>query len=270
MWTNALLKENAKVAFKRNYWTCVFASVILMLLGAGGETSSFSLNLGTDANSSELIYNITGRDFMILLIILIVLFFVFIISSIFGVFITNVLQVGGKRYFMENREHKTSLGQIFYGFQCGSYMKIVKTMFLRALYIFGWSLLFVIPGIIKSYAYMLVPYILAENPDMTSDEAIGYSNEMMKGHKLDAFILGLSFIGWDLLNTLTVGILGVFYLNPYKHATWTEFYTAVKANAIGRGIVDPSKFPGVAYPEFKQEFQQDFQQEFEESIFEEE
>jgi uncharacterized membrane protein len=93
---------------------------------------------------------------------------------------------------------------------------------------------------------------------------------MMKGHKLDAFILGLSFIGWDLLNTLTVGILGVFYLNPYKHATWTEFYTAVKANAIGRGIVDPAKFPGVAYPEFEQEFQQDFQQEFEESIFEEE
>ena len=70
MWTRALLKENAKIAFKRNYWTCVFASVILMLLGAGAETSSFSLNLNTNASSSNIIYDITGRDFMILLMIL--------------------------------------------------------------------------------------------------------------------------------------------------------------------------------------------------------
>lgn len=273
MWTRALLKENAKIAFKRNYWTCVFASVILMLLGAGAETSSFNLNLSTNASGSNTILDITGRDFMILLMILFVCFIVMIISLVFAAFITNVLQVGGKRYFMENREHKTALGQIFYGFQCGNYMNIVKTMFLRGLYIFGWSLLLVIPGIIKSYAYLLVPYILAENPDMTANEAIGYSNEMMKGYKLEAFVLSWSFIGWDILNTLTVGILGVFYVNPYKHATWTEFYTAVKADAFDRGIIDPAKFPGVAYKEFQQEFQQDFVGEatvIDESIFEEE
>lgn len=270
MWTRGLLKENAKIAFKRNYWTCVIVSVILMLVGGGVEGGSFNLNFNTSSSDAETLYNITGKEFILFSVILIGILIVLAVSCVFAAFITNIVNVGGKRYFMENREHKTQIGQVFYGFQCGSYMNLVKTMFLRDLYIFGWSLLLIIPGIIKSYAYKLVPYILAENPELGSDKAIELSNTMMKGNKLELWVLELSFILWDILNACTIGLLGVFYLNPYKHATYTEFYTAVKAEAIGNGVVDPMYFPGVSYPQAHSEFVSEEQVVFTQEVVDEE
>lgn len=95
--------------------------------------------------------------------------------------------------------------------------------FLRSLYTFLWGLLFVIPGIVKSYAYAMTPYIMAENPDMTASEAITASKQMMDGHKGELFWLDLTFIGWDLLCILTLNI-GHIALNPYKNAARTVFY----------------------------------------------
>ena len=256
MWTRKLLKENAKIAFKRNYWTCVIVSIILMLVGGGVEGGSFSTNFSTGSNGSDIGYNITGKEFILMTMVLVGVLIVLVISCVFSAFITNVVKVGGKRYFMENREHKTQIGQVFYGFQCGNYKNIVKTMFLKDLYILGWTCLFIIPGIIKSYSYKLVPYIMAENPSLSSDEAIKLSSTMMRGNKLEAWVLELSFILWDILNAFTIGVLGIFYLNPYKHATYAEFYTAVKAIAIGNGVVDPSYFPGVSYERTQAEFVQ--------------
>ena len=95
--------------------------------------------------------------------------------------------------------------------------------FLRGLYVFLWSLLFVIPGIVKSYSYAMTPFIMAENPDMTANEAITASRELMDGHKGELFILDLTFFGWMLLNTLTLG-LGSLALNPYMNAARAAFY----------------------------------------------
>ena len=270
MWTRQLLKENAKIAFKRNYWTCVIVSVILMLVGGGVEGGSISLNFSMDSANSDLLYSITGEQFVLFTMLLIGILIVAVIAKVFGALVTNIVNVGGKRYFMENREHKTEIGQTFFGFQCGSYMNIVKTMFLKDLYILGWMLLLIIPGIIKSYAYRLVPYILAENPSLSSDKAIELSSTMMKGNKLELWVLELSFILWDIANTCTFGILGFFYLNPYKHATYTEFYTAVKAEAIGNGVVDPMYFPGVSYKEFQSETVSEEQVVFTQEVVDEE
>ena len=82
------------------------------------------------------------------------------------------------------------------GFRSGHYGNIVLTMFLRDLYIVLWTLLFIVPGIVKSYEYMMVPYILAENPGMDQKEVFQISREMMNGQKWNAFVLDLSFIGW--------------------------------------------------------------------------
>ena len=101
-------------------------------------------------------------------------------------------------------------------------------MFFRDLYTFLWGLLFVIPGIIKGYSYRMVPYILTEHPDMEPEEAIRLSQQMMNGNKWAAFVLDLSFIGWELLSAATFGLLGIFYVNPYKYATDTELYIALK------------------------------------------
>ena len=107
-------------------------------------------------------------------------------------------------------------------------------MFLRDLFVALWTLLFIIPGIVKMYAYSLVPYILAENPEMSGTEAIKLSNEMMKGHKWKAFVLDLSFLGWLLLSVLTLGLVGIFFANPYVYATDAELYKAIKADYENR------------------------------------
>lgn len=95
--------------------------------------------------------------------------------------------------------------------------------FLRGLYIFLWSLLFIVPGIIAGYSYAMTPFIMAEHPWMTAGEAISASKQLMHGHKLDLFWLDLTFIGWDLLCALTLN-LGHIVLNPYKNAAHAAFY----------------------------------------------
>lgn len=94
---------------------------------------------------------------------------------------------------------------------------------LRGIYIFLWSLLFIIPGIVKGYAYSMTPFIMAENPQMTASKAITASKELMDGHKGELFWLDLTFIGWSLLCLLTLGI-GELFLNPYTNASHAAFY----------------------------------------------
>jgi len=96
-------------------------------------------------------------------------------------------------------------------------------LFLRNLFTALWTLLFVIPGIVKSFSYAMTPFIMAENPNLTAKEAIKISMERMDGHKGELFCLSLSFFGWSLLATLTAGI-GYFFLNPYINAAYAAFY----------------------------------------------
>ncbi len=257
MWTRKLLKENGKIAFKRNYWLCVAASAIALFLMGGGvgltgnsAQTEFQFN---EQSASEAITSMEGILSQIPPGIMLVLAMTILVGLVIGVcvaiLVSNVVQVGVNRFFLENREHKTNVGQVFYGFQGGRYGSTVWIMFLKGLYIFGWTLLFWIPGIIKTYAYLLVPYIIAENPHMDKKRVFELSSEMMKGHKWEAFVLGLSFIGWSFLAAITGGILGIFYVNPYQHATFAEFYSAVKAEALQKGIVMPGELPGVEIPE---------------------
>lgn len=101
-----------------------------------------------------------------------------------------------------------------------------KTTFFTGLFTFLWSLLFIIPGIVKSYSYMMAPYIIAEDPSIGALEAISRSEKMMRGHKMEAFILSLSFIGWILLTVFTFGIAGI-YAVPYMNTTMINFYNEV-------------------------------------------
>ena len=100
--------------------------------------------------------------------------------------------------------------------------------FLRILYTTLWTLLFIIPGIVKGLSYAMTPFLLEEHPEMTASEAIKASMKLMDGHKMDLFILGLSFIGWSLLACLTMGI-GFLFLNPYMNAAYAAFYRSITA-----------------------------------------
>lgn len=247
MWTRLDLKTNAKIAFKRNYWACVAVSLIAAILC--GE-----LGRGTSRVTEQFEENgsFSNGDIWGLMTIAIILIGLVIgaIAICIGIFIGNVTEVGRARYYMENREHQTKISQLFYGFRGGRFGNIVLTMFLQKLYIFLWTLLLIVPGIIKSLAYMMVPYILSENPQMDHRRALELSEQMMDGHKTEAFVLGLSFFGWLLLGSLTFGILNVFYVSPYVDATVSEFYAAVKSEAFQKGITSEFELPGHYYETF--------------------
>ena len=153
--------------------------------------------------------------------------------SIFG---ANPIIVGWKRYMMESRLGKCPFDTLFSAFS-HDYTNVVKVMFLKELRVFLYSLLLVIPGIIKSYELYLVPYLLAENPQMEADRAMELSTLLMEGEKWNVFVLELSFFGWHLLGSLAFG-LGHFFVIPYEQATYAELYAAMRAKAFALGYSD--------------------------------
>ena len=118
-------------------------------------------------------------------------------------------------------------------------------MFLMNLFIWLWSLLFVIPGIYKAYQYRMVPYLLAENPEMDYNRALSLSASMMEGEKMNAFVLDLSFFGWYLLSVFTCGILAIVYVAPYQYHTNAGLYIALREKAINNGLASPSELYAV-------------------------
>lgn len=146
-------------------------------------------------------------------------------GSIFGMaqfIIGGVVQLGYASYLLKQHDHKnTEFSDLFSRFD--QFGQGFLQAFLRRLYVVLWSLLFIIPGIVASYSYAMTPFIMAENPEMSASDAITASKELMNGHKMDLFILDLSFFGWSLLAALTLN-LGNLALNPYKNAAYAAFY----------------------------------------------
>ena len=142
--------------------------------------------------------------------------------AIVGVLITGPIAVGLAYVFMSLvREQEVKVENLFYGFK--SFVPSFLQELLRCIFTLLWTLLFIIPGIIKAFAYSMTPYILVDNPDMTALEAITASKKMMMGNKGRLFKLFLSFIGWIILSILTGGI-GFVFLAPYICAAEAGFY----------------------------------------------
>ena len=169
-------------------------------------------------------------------VVIFVMALIFIaIVLVIDVFVANPLEVGIRRFFTQNLNQSASVKEITYAFD-SNYKNIAKTMFYRDLYTFLWSLLFIIPGIVKAYEYRMIPYLLAENPEMSKEEAFATSKQMMDGQKWRTFVLDLSFFGWILLSGFTCGILSIFYVNPYIFSTQSALYEALRyGNAQGIG-----------------------------------
>ena len=163
-----------------------------------------------------------------------------VVGVLFSVFVSNPVTVGKCRYFMESRVGNAPFSSLFSAFGDPAYRNVVKVMFMKNLFIFLWSLLFVIPGIYKAYQYRMVDYLMAENPYMTYQRALELSRQMTDGEKFNIFILELSFFGWLFLGALACGI-GVFFVNPYIEATFAELYAALRAKAFATGMTDASE-----------------------------
>lgn len=239
MASRAELKARAKACLSRYYWMAFLVSLVASILGAGNGPS---FRLGTTGRTgSRYRGRITDISdyFLAVTISLIIFFIVLTVVVVLSTFVGNVVQVGLCSYFLESRKTRSDAGfsRLFYGFGDGRYLNIVTVMFLKDLFIFGWSLLLIIPGIIKAYQYAMVPYILAEYPDMDYRTALKESKDMMDGHKIEYFVLGLSFIGWELLGILACCI-GVIFVTPYVNATFAEFYAELRQRGyMDRGVV---------------------------------
>ena len=151
-----------------------------------------------------------------------------VIAVALRVLVFNPIEVGCRGFFSSNTKAPAELDEMKVGFH--PYGRTVGAMFLRDLFVCLWSMLFVIPGIIKSYSYRMVPYILAEEPEMSGKEAIDRSRHMMNGNKWRAFVLDLSWILWILFGVVTLGFGLIFYVSPYMLATDAELYHALKNN----------------------------------------
>lgn len=150
--------------------------------------------------------------------------------------VLNPLKLGCAKFFYSNTEKPADVGEVGFGFS-NKYGNYVKAMMLRDVYTILWAFLFLIPGIIKgAYSYRLVPYILMDNPDIGAKAAVTKSCEMMKGHKWKTFVYDLSFIGWLLLSILTLGLLAIFYVSPYKESSDAELYKAIRDGDISYSV----------------------------------
>ncbi|MCR5340503.1 MAG: DUF975 family protein, partial [Saccharofermentans sp.] len=165
----------------------------------------------------------------------VLMFFLCVIGTLLEIFVMNPIKVGGYNFFNRQREGTSRFTNIFGGFTHGHYKASIRNMFLKDLYEFLWSMLFIIPGIIKSYSYWMVPYITAANPNLSASRVFEISKKTMSGEKWRTFVLQLSFIGWELLAILTFGV-GAYFLAPYQETTYAELYAVLRQKAIANGI----------------------------------
>ena len=254
MWTRKELKERAKEALKRNYWKIVLVSLIGMLIGGGLGSSGISGGgsdirdmasdnvkehftehenddvdwEGAEAVLDDIQMDIRPQDIaaaaFTVIVVLIVATIVLAIGIALDVLLLNPVQVGINRFMVKSLDDTTRIAEVGYTFD-HNYKNGVKVMFFKDLYVVLWSLLFIVPGIYKAYQYRMVPYILGENPDMTYQEVLQRSKDMMDGQKWDAFVLDLSFILWRMLGGITCGLAEIFYVAPYVNLTDAALYS---------------------------------------------
>ena len=241
MWDRKELKARGKKAFKANYWRSVLVALLIVFVLGSSATAvkggnDYALSNGSEtaqidpnaAHLDELFAQAPeGVKGAVVAAVVVAILIAAAVYILIDVLLLNPLELGCQRFFLANSEKPASLSELSYGFE-SNYRNVVRTIFLRDIYLFLWALLLLIPGLIKAYSYRMVPYILSENPNMKPKEVITLSRQMMNGQKWRSFVLDLSFIGWDLLSALSLFLVGIFYANPYQSATNAELYKAIR------------------------------------------
>lgn len=224
MWNRAEVKAKGKIGFRRNYWPCVLVGLVLSILGGGAATVNVNINnmngeTPWQSISQSVSWTFLGGAALVILLLVI--------------FVLNVLEVGCRRFFLLNQLQPAEMKEMTYGFK-HNYQNTVIAQFMVALFVSIGLLLFIVPGVILFYRYYMVPYILSEQPELSPKEVLAASKEMMEGNKWNTFVYNLSFLGWYILGACTLGILNLFYVNPYVYASDAELYLTLRAHEINK------------------------------------
>ncbi|MCR5609295.1 MAG: DUF975 family protein [Lachnospiraceae bacterium] len=167
------------------------------------------------------------------------------LGILFKIFLVNPIIVGAKKIYLTGTEEQPNLSMLFWAFsRDANYINIVKNMFIMDIKLMLWTLLLWIPGIIKSYQYKMIPYILCDNPNISTRDLFNETKSLTNGEKWNIFVLDLSFIGWRILGALLVccciPMLDLAFTTPYKEATYAELYVELSAE-----LEEQSKSPDV-------------------------
>lgn len=231
-------REKARESLKGNWGKAVGVGFVAGLLGVGTTAISYGSGSGysREVESISDLNGVIPVEFQVTyLAILSLLGFIALVFGLIQFIAGGAATLGYVKFNLNLVDKKPAtfadLFSEFHRFGAGFLMQL-----LRVIYTFLWSLLFVIPGIYAAYGYAMTPYILMENPEMTPNEAITKSKELMDGNRFRLFCLEISFIGWVLLAALfTLGI-GMFWIAPYIEASFAAFYREVKAEKYGREV----------------------------------
>ena len=222
---------SARNALKGKWWEAVAAGLIASMLGAVSSSGgSFSISLPSGGQSSgdsvdQTVENLGPEFWATFLTIFGIIFAVGLVVGIAFLTLGSIVSAGYSKFNLDLIDgNRAEIGTLFKYFP--NWKTLVSAGLLRAVFVFLWSLLFIIPGIIARYNYAMVPYILAEEPTIAPKEALEKSKQMMYGNRWRLFCLEISFIGWALLVGLTCGIGGL-WLTPYQQAAFADFYREI-------------------------------------------
>ncbi|MBQ8821992.1 MAG: DUF975 family protein [Lachnospiraceae bacterium] len=228
-------RERARMALQNNWLWAVLTGLVASLLGAcvtlqgnGGSSSSSDTEQeleqleASGINVTELL---SDPIMQATLAVVGIFFLIVVVWAIACFIIGGPVTLGYAKYNLNLVDgNNPQFSDLFSKFDCFGQGFCVQ--FLRGLFVFLWSLLFIIPGIVKNYSYSMAAYIAAENPDMSATDCITESRKLMDGNKGRFFCLNLSFIGWAFLCVFTLGI-GYLFLKPYMEASYAAFYREI-------------------------------------------
>jgi len=229
-------RQIARDALSGKWMIAVLVGLVAMLLGGTGSDGP-KVNLNIDTSGAHANFEFAGQTLFstggglnsdigaFLVGSAIYITIAAIVMAVVYFVLGSIISVGYARFNLDLVDRGEPGFETLFSYF--SYWKTTAiARLLQSVYVLLWSLLFIIPGVIATYSYAMTEFILAENPDLTASEAIARSKEMMSGNRWRLFCLHFSFIGWDILSSLTLGI-GNLWLRPYKQAANAAFYREI-------------------------------------------
>ena len=242
MWKRKDLKKKAKEVLKNFYWKSFLISFVIMLIG-GNQHYNFLISLQPlkipdDVYSTIMSSANPNLGLWFYGVIVSIIFLIFFMPM--RVFIGYILEIGGRKFYINASKEEGKVKDVISFFKKDTYFNIIKTMLVRDISIFLWSLLFVIPGVIKAYTYRMVPYILAHNPSIDYKRALELSKLMTDGHKFEIIKLDLSFFFWHLLGIIVSipnkTFIGIYFIYPYIEATDAQLYNVLRRKLFEKNL----------------------------------
>ncbi len=225
------IKAIGKEQFKLNYWTCVLAA--LLVTAVMGVITWMT-------NGEEIVQMVNGQPGQATITVR------SNAGGLLALLLGGPIAVGLNYFFVKNvrgeREELSVTTPFTEAFK--NYPRKLGGSLWMGLFVFLWALLLVIPGIIKGISYSMTQYLLADCPNVKARDALKLSMRMMNGHKWEYFVMGLSFLGWILLSALTLGILSVFYVDPYMRSSFAEYYLELRDEALRTGAITQGQLDG--------------------------